>query len=102
MKIYTITREGKYRHEILGAYVSVYAAMEVACKETQKEDEDGYHEYQVSELEIGIPCENAVPLYSYRKKTDYDRSTRPHTVIRVYPEIQRFQSDKWEVINEDA
>lgn len=102
MKVYTITREGVYRHEILGAYASVYVAMEIACKETQKEDEDGYHTFVVSELEIGVPCEDATPLYFYQKKKEYDRSTRPSTVIRVYTEIQRFQNDKWEVINEDA
>lgn len=48
-KAYIVTREGVYRHEILGVYLSF--------KEADKRAElcsadDGYHEYQVTEVTL--------------------------------------------------
>lgn len=102
MKMYIVTREGVYRHEVLGLYVDIPAAKEAACKETDKENEDGYHRYLISEIEVGVDCEDAKALYYYQKSKEYDYSTRPYTVLRTYIEINQLKNGKWEVIDEVA
>lgn len=71
MKVFTITKEGAYRHEILGIYSNLSCAMETAFKHASAEKEDGYHSYLVGETELGLDCEDVTPLYDYQKGDYY-------------------------------
>jgi hypothetical protein len=51
MKLYIVTREGVYRHEILGVYDTKEAAEKRAQWGTDH-DIDNYHGYRVGECEL--------------------------------------------------
>lgn len=58
MNIYVVTREGVYRHEILGAFFSIEEAKRVAEKACT-DDTDDYHVYDVNKLVEGATVEDA-------------------------------------------
>jgi hypothetical protein len=65
MKVFIVTREGVYRHEIEGVYPTEAEAREKAL-EVLKSQGDDYHAFDVMWMLIGEPGEHAV--CSYRRK----------------------------------
>lgn len=88
MKVYTVTKEGVYRHEILGIYTGLNQAMAAAESIAGHVDEDGYHAYQVGESELNINCKDVTPLYLYQKSGRY-------TGEMGDVEVSRFENGKW-------
>ena len=55
--MFVITKEGVYRHEIVGIYSHRPAAIERA-KERIKDEGDDYHKFEVMECEVNAPIED--------------------------------------------
>lgn len=64
MKLFLVTRDGVYRHEVLGVYSSREAAVERA---KQSSNDDGYHEYTVSKTRLDVPVEDVIDIESWRR-----------------------------------
>lgn len=58
--MYIVTKEGVYRHEILGLYKSEHQARQRAVECSQTES-DGYHDFTVSKIEFGA-CDDVLEL----------------------------------------
>lgn len=71
MNIYIVTKEGVYRHEILGAFFSIEEATSVAEKACMG-DIDDYHVYDVNKLVEGIAVNDA-ELKVRVSRSDKDR-----------------------------
>jgi len=52
MNVYTVTKEGVYRHEILGIF-STLAEAKKAANSNAEIDNDNYHTYDVTRFKLG-------------------------------------------------
>ena len=66
MKVYIITREGIYRHEILGVYRHLKDATR-ACEKAILDEKDDYHEILLSVAEVGKPIRDAMAIRDWRR-----------------------------------
>lgn len=66
-QLFVVTREGIYRHEILGVFHSLEEAK--ACALATAEAEDGYHDIAVGRIEVGKPVEDDTPVGRYTRTT---------------------------------
>jgi hypothetical protein len=62
MKVFIVTREGVYRHEIEGVYLTEAEAREKAL-EALKSQGDDYHSFDVMWMMVGQPGEHLVSSY---------------------------------------
>lgn len=67
MKLYVVTKEGVYRHEILG----IYTKIDLAQKRVEEVDKlgDGYHSIEIGTCNINEPIED---IESQRESTIMD------------------------------
>lgn len=65
--LYTVTRQGVYRHEILGVYDELDKAKLGAYSAIKDPECDGYHSYLVGEIGINTTVKDVKPLYEYSK-----------------------------------
>lgn len=65
MKIYVVTEEGRFRHDILGIFHNPGAAE--CCAESAAALSDGYHEYDVNAADEDKAIDDVIPLVGYRK-----------------------------------
>ncbi len=70
-KIYVVTREGVYRHEILGIFDKRHLA-ELAADEISQSEGDDYHYITVNEAPINQKIEDVDPVvhFQYGKKPE--------------------------------
>lgn len=82
MILYSVTRQGAYRHEIAGAWSSVPAACEAAVA-LAKLERDGYHHYDVNVLH----CDTLPPIIpeSIRCEAPFEELGTVATIGRVIP-----------------
>ena len=66
MKVYVITREGIYRHEILGVFTSLEEAVEIAEKEIMVE-KDGYHDIHINSCDTDELIQDVSQLLMFRQ-----------------------------------
>lgn len=66
--MFIVTKEGVYRHAILGLYKSEHQAKQRAI-ECSKSESDGYHDFCVSRVEFGA-CDD-VMLVGSAKRSKY-------------------------------
>jgi hypothetical protein len=69
MEMFIITREGVYRHEILGLYTDYTTACEVA-DECARSDKDTYHTYVVSGIVVNQKIDDVEYRVSYKKEIE--------------------------------
>lgn len=82
MKIFTVTKEGVYRHEIVGIYDNLSVAQERAHSEATKEGEDGYHEYWVCESYLNEDCKDVKQIMLYQGIFEWERVGQKLTIPR--------------------
>lgn len=84
MDIFVVTREGVYRHEIVGAYHDVDAAIE-AAKIAAANEPDDYHSFEVAHLNVGMAGEHTVATITRQdeKRIENHRYVIDRTDIQV-------------------
>lgn len=65
-EIFIVTREGVYRHEILGIFDKRYEA-ELKADEISQAESDDYHEIVVSAGPLRLIIEDTEPVSRFRK-----------------------------------
>jgi len=66
-KVYIVTREGVYRHEIIGVYLTLKSTRRAAITALDAEH-DSYHDFHVIEYNVGVPInDDGKLLYIYKK-----------------------------------
>lgn len=65
MKLFVVTREGIYRHEILGIYEEQHAAEQRAKEQAANDmNQDTWHQYTVWETVANEPTDDLLTLVS--------------------------------------
>lgn len=67
MILYVVTKQGVYRHEVLGIFDTADAAAARAL-EASLAEEDGYHAFRVSMAQVNRPTDDLLSLFEYRRK----------------------------------
>lgn len=83
---YIVTQEGVYRHCIKGVYDTIEAAKSCALDCASDYEDDGYHSYDVSSLNLNEACEDVSLLYSYQKGCRYSEQPGVIKVKKVVGE----------------
>lgn len=67
VKLYVVTREGVYRHEIVGVYDRQDIALE-AAKTAIAEEDDDYHDFNVGECTLGCAITDVLNVAIFIKR----------------------------------
>jgi hypothetical protein len=75
-KVYVITKEGVYRHEIVGVCSDLEKAKEIARRSDDVED-DNYHSFEIREFILGLAYVDPT-AESHERFTDGEREISPY------------------------
>lgn len=81
MIVYVITREGIYRHEVLGIFTTEQAAIDRAAQIDAGEP-DHWHDIDIWTATLDVPIEDVTLLHKINTRQD---RTRPDRVQFYFP-----------------
>lgn len=67
MRLYAVSKEGVYRHEIVGIYDNAEVAIERGV-EAAREEYDDYHHFDVLEFDLNVPVHDGRLLAKIARK----------------------------------
>jgi hypothetical protein len=80
MNVFIVTREGVYRHEMVGAYLDEQDARAAAWAAIHAEEDD-YHSFHVTRMVIGEVGEHAVCKFRRRDDKEFDRHRKAWNIL---------------------
>lgn len=100
-EVFLVTKEGVYRHEIMGVYLTQQEAQKraiaIAGQDTdgwKNRDGDGYHQFAVCKAVIGDDIQDVVAVKTYQRKVEHVYNISEYKSERIYGEVVEIDPDE--------